>query len=114
MAVASRKYLNEPTLLHRLASRVTKLASSLVGSPTANVHVVEGLLVLMTWWFPHQPAMHELPFALMGALIHLAMQIGLHRPLQSQDYSRIKLCLTNQDLKRRAELWTRVVLLYQK
>lgn len=114
MTVASRRYLKEPNLLHGLAPRTTKLASTSVAGPPASIHVIESLIVLLTWWYPNQASMQEIPFALAGSMLHLAMQLGLHRPMRSQDYSRIKLSLTHQDLIRRTELWTRTVLLYQK
>jgi hypothetical protein len=53
-------------------------------------------------------------FPLSAATIHMAMQIGLHLPVASQEFSKQKLRLTEEDLKIRAETWGYCTLIYQQ
>ena len=114
MTVALRRYHPEPSLLKRIPQRTMQMAMTSVGATPANVRVVESLLILLTWGVPNTDSIQEFPFVLAGSLIHLAMHLGLHKPLRSQDFSRRKLYLTEEDLIRRSELWTYTVILYQR
>ena len=88
------------------------VGSIFITSP--ELDVVEGLLLLLTWLFPSTPTRGENTFVMCGSLIHLAMRIGLHMPLSSQDFARTKLRLSDEDLRRRSELWVQCVTLYTR
>jgi hypothetical protein len=91
-----------------------ELAIFSVHASSPELQVVEGLLLLLTWSFPPTTACGENKFVLCGSLIHLAMRLGLHMPLSSQDFARTKLSLSNQDLERRSELWVHCVILHKR
>lgn len=114
LTVASRRYQKDSTLLEALSSRVMKLASLSVNAKPAGLPVIKGLLILLTWSIPETEASDEMAYVLCGATIHLALKIGLHVPLASQDFARVKLELTEQAIKRRAELWAHCIILYQR
>ena len=70
------------------------------------VKVVEEILLLLTWLFPSIPKCGENIFVMRSNLVHVAMRLGLHMPLSSQNLARTKPRLSVQDLKRRPELWS--------
>ena len=46
--------------------------------------------------------------------VNLALQVGLHVPLQGQEYSRTRVDLSNEGLARRVQLWSYCVVAHQK
>ena len=75
---------------------------------------VRALLLLLHWPFPKVGGGSDLTFALSGAVVHIVMQIGLHLPMASQEFSKDKLRLTEEDLKMRVEIWGYCALIYQR
>jgi hypothetical protein len=114
LTVAARRYEKDPTLLTALSSRVMRLALLSVNTKSSGLPVIKGLLILLTWAIPETEVSDETPYVLCGAAIHLATKIGLHVPLASQDFARVRLELTEQAIHRRAELWAHVTILYQR
>lgn len=50
-----------------------------------------------------------------GMLLHIAMQNGLHVPMSSHEFSRVKIPAPSEaDLLRRSELWAHTVIVYQR
>jgi hypothetical protein len=69
---------------------------------------------VLTWPLPKTAASHDTTYAISGSVIHMAMQIGLHIPTSSQDFSRVKVNLTETQIVRRAELWGYCIVTYQR
>jgi len=111
--VASRSCSRNPTLLGVLPWRVHNLALLSLGQH-ATLHNVQGLLLLLKWPFPKTHANTDLTFPLSGAVLHMAMQIGLHFPLSSQEFSKVRLRLSEAEVKKRTETWAYCVLVYQE
>lgn len=93
--VGSRRYRKNPTLLGFLSPHVTDLALMSVKFPIS-IPMIRGLLLLVNWPAPVKSKWTEITFTLAGILIHSAMQIGLHMPISSQDFSRKKLNLSRR------------------
>jgi hypothetical protein len=110
--VASRSYTKDPTLLDSLGERVLTLALLSLRSPS--ITTVKGLLLLLTWPLPKTQNGHDTTYAISGSVIHMAMQIGLHIPTSSQDFSRVKVDLTETQIIKRAELWGYCIVTYQR
>ena len=54
-------------------------------------------------------------FPLSGMLLHISMQNGLHIPMSSHEFSRVKIPAPSEaDLVRRSELWAHTVIVYQR
>lgn len=88
-----------------LAPRINKLAIACVEWREAYLVSVKALLLLLTWpLLSGCPA--DMSFSLAGTAIHIAMTIGLHVPLSTQEFFRKKISLTEADINERAELWT--------
>lgn len=112
-AVASRTYSKNPTLLELLSSRVRNLALLSLGENAA-LYNIQGLLLLLKWPPPRTHVNGDLNWPLCGAVIHMAMQIGLHLPLSSQEYSKVRLRLSETEVNHRIQTWAYCILVYQE
>ena len=78
-------------------------------------HTIQGLLVNLTWPFPKDNGKPDVTFPLSGMLLHIAMQNGLHIPMSSHEFSKIKVPAPSEaDMIRRSELWAHCVIVYQR
>jgi hypothetical protein len=85
-----------------------------LNTPQITVPSIQGMLLLLHWPFPKVNSGHDMSYALSAAVLHMAMQIGLHVPVASQEFSKQRLRLTEDDLRIRAETWGHCTLVYQK
>jgi hypothetical protein len=113
-AVASRKYRKDPALVTILPSKALDLAMKTVFSATAGISAIESMLLLLSWPPPPDATYDEIPYVLSSALMHAAMRIGLQIPHASDDFSRVKLHLSEKECNRRFRLWTYCHVLYQR
>jgi hypothetical protein len=112
IGTASRNYDRDPTLLDCVGEKILNLALMTLRYP--NVYTIKGLLLVMTWPLPRAAGTTDVTYAISGSLLHMAIQIGLHIPTSSQDFSRVKVNLTEAEIRKRAELWGFCVLTYQR
>ncbi|KAJ5310912.1 citrate synthase [Penicillium atrosanguineum] len=114
IGVACRAYSRNPTLLMALARSIIEMAllSTLSVSPPSNT--IQGILLLLTWPFPKGDH-PDVTFPMGGILLHIAMQNGLHIPMSSHEFSRVKMAAPSDlDLLRRSELWAHSIIVYQR
>ncbi|TVY46941.1 Regulatory protein [Lachnellula occidentalis] len=114
ISAGTRKYIGNPTLIGSIAEPVLKLGWSSMHIGGAVIPNIQGLLILSTWPFPTNSTSKDNTFTLSGMSINLALQIGLHVPLQGQDYSRTRVDLSNENIARRVQLWSYCVVVHQK
>lgn len=112
VGTASRNYERDPTLLDCVGEKILNVALMTLRYPS--VYTIKGLLLVMTWPLPRAAGTTDVTYAISGSLLHIAIQIGLHIPTSSQDFSRVKVNLTEAEIRRRAELWGFCVLTYQR
>jgi hypothetical protein len=110
--VGCRMYAKDPTLLDSLGERVLNL--SLLSLRNPSIPNIKGLLLVMTWPLPKSSTGIDATYAISGSIIHMAMQIGLHIPTSSQDFSKVKVNLTETQIVKRAELWGYCIVTYQR
>ncbi|KAJ5555850.1 hypothetical protein N7461_004320, partial [Penicillium sp. DV-2018c] len=114
LGVSSRSYGRNPTLQFALAQEVTEMAFMSVLSTCPPWHIIQGLLILLTWPFPKENR-PDVTFPMSGMLLHVAMQNGFHIPMSSHEFSRVKIPAPSElDMVRRSELWAHCVLVYQR
>ncbi|RDW65993.1 hypothetical protein BP6252_09628 [Coleophoma cylindrospora] len=106
IAIASRRYQADLTLLTALSVSVPRLLWSVLQSVPQNYHDVKALCLLCTWPFPLSSSSSDPTFMLSGTMVHIAMQMGLHRPSQAQDFSKIAMKVPLEELQDRATTWT--------
>lgn len=105
ISVASRRYSADLTLLPALVVSVPKLLWSTLQRVTHNYHDVKALCLLCVWPFPRSSSSSDPTFMLSGTLMSLAMQIGLHRPYQAQDFSQFAMRLPPDEIRDRITTW---------
>lgn len=114
IAVSCRAYPRNPTLLMALARSVIEMALLSALSTTPPWQTIQALLLLLTWPFPKGDH-PDTTFPLSGLLLHIAMQNGLHIPMSSHEFSRVKTPVPSEaDLLRRSELWAYSIIVYQR
>lgn len=111
IGVASRSYSKNPTLPSALARHVLDTVLLSTASNSAALYKIQALLLLLTWPFPKMDVM----FPLSGLLLHLAMLNGLHIPMSTHEFAKMKKNhLAEIDIHRRSELWAHCIIVYQQ
>ena len=64
LLVASRRYVHDPSLLTSLSTPTFRMALAKIASPTADIHTVEALLLLVSWHFPSSQYHEECSYVL--------------------------------------------------
>jgi len=104
ISVAARRHNGRPGLLKSLSEPLTDLVwASIRKQP--NHHVVKALCLLCTWPVPAERTVTDPTFILCGAMMQVAMQIGLHQPAHVEDFSRVKVHLRQEDIHDRLRTW---------
>ncbi|KAE8151098.1 hypothetical protein BDV25DRAFT_100090 [Aspergillus avenaceus] len=115
IGVACRTYPRNPTLITSLARGIADMALLSPVSSSAPWHTIQGLLLILTWPMPRDNTKTDLIFPLSGMLLHTAMQNGLHFPMSSHEFTKIKIpAPSEEELIQRSELWARCVIVYQR
>ncbi|KAE8384365.1 hypothetical protein BDV23DRAFT_177121 [Aspergillus alliaceus] len=115
IGAACRTYPRNPTLLTALARSITDMALLSLASASAPWHIIQGLLLFLTWPMPKDNTKPELTFPLSGSMLHIAMQNGLHIPMSSHEFTKKRIPAPSEaELIRRSELWARCVIVYQR
>jgi hypothetical protein len=115
IGVGCRAYPRNPTLLPALSNKIQTMALMTLNAPVT-LPVIHGMLLFLNWPFPKPSSHsgHDLTFPLSAALLHMAMCIGIHQPVASQEFSKVRVKLSEEDLKMRAETWGHCTLVYQR
>ncbi|KAF2103516.1 hypothetical protein NA57DRAFT_72491 [Rhizodiscina lignyota] len=117
VSIGSRKHLVFPRLIDALSPRVSSLVLSSLSSRTNPLESIKAILLLLEWPFPSTSYRKDPSFVLSGALIHMAMQNGLHTPsilcIEIQKLGAESSFFDPSDIER-AKLWAYVVVLYQR
>ncbi|KAI1613676.1 transcriptional regulatory protein LEU3 [Exophiala viscosa] len=113
IGVGCRTYPKDPTLLAVLPSKLYAMALPTINS-NVNLQIVLAWLLILYWPFPKAATGQDLIYPMSGALIHMAMQLGLHHPVSGQEFSKVPIRLSEEDTKRRAETWGYCMLVYQR
>lgn len=114
IGVAARRFTTNPTLLGSLAEPIIRLASPLLHAPSAVIPAIQSLLLLSSFPFPTDSTSKDISYTLSGMAVNLALQVGLHVPTFSRDYSRSKTTLTQEEITMKVELWFYCIVIHQK
>ena len=76
------------TLLYVLSDLVMKLIWAEIAKPPYRVLTVQAILLVCIWPFPTNTMYNGVSATLSSVAINIAMQIGLHRPFNRQDFLR--------------------------
>ncbi|KAK4174280.1 hypothetical protein QBC36DRAFT_313094 [Triangularia setosa] len=105
VAVASRRFLPDPTILTKLSGPLTRYLWTTIGEVPQSYYVVKALCLLCTWPLPTSTTSSDPTHILCGVLMKIATGIGLHRPNHINDFSRVAVELNNEGLHDRIKTW---------
>ncbi|KAJ5357924.1 transcriptional regulator family: Fungal Specific TF [Penicillium brevicompactum] len=105
ICVASRRSQHEPGLLSALSGPFSRLLWSTITSVPQDYRVVKALCVLCTWPLPTTSQRTDATFMLSGLMMQIAMQLGLHRPVQAEEFTTFRMEVQGEALKDRLHTW---------
>jgi len=105
ISVAARRMHENPTLLIGLATTVTDLVWKSLQAVPHSKSVVQSLLLLCTWPFPTSSSTSDVTYMWAGMIMQISIQMGLHRPMNAQDFTKFRIRLTDQDVVERITTW---------
>ncbi|EPS30349.1 hypothetical protein POX_b02641 [Penicillium oxalicum] len=105
VSVGARRYQSDSGLLTSLAGPVTRLVWSTLADIPQSYHVVKALCLLCSWPFPTSSTSTDPTFMLCGMMVQVAMQLGLHRPSHTQDFSKFRVELIEEELRDKVQTW---------
>ena len=105
ITVAARRYGRDPLLLNALSGPVTRLLWATIADVPQNYVVVKALCIFCTWPLPISSTSSDPTFMLSALMMQISLQIGLHRPLHSQGFTKFRIELREEELKDRVRTW---------
>ena len=106
IAVGSRHYAQDPTILGRLTPKVMKMALESCLDPHSHISTIQGLLLICHWPFPMDTIYKDPSIMFSGIILQLAVQNGLHTIGKRLDFVRDPFVFDNEDQEPfRARLW---------
>ncbi|KAI6716959.1 hypothetical protein JHW43_000425 [Diplocarpon mali] len=105
VVVAARRYTADPGLLTAVSGPFTRLLWQTVGEVPNNHFVVKALCLICTWPLPTSTTSTDPTHILCGVMMKTATGIGLHRPNNTQDFSRVSIDLNREQLHDRVTTW---------
>lgn len=114
VCVASRRAPSEPGLLSSLSGPFSRLLWSTITCVPQDYHVVKALCLLCTWPLPTTSQRTDATFMLSGLMMQIAMQLGLHRPVQAEEFTTFCMEVQGEAMKDRLQTWVICNIVAQK
>ncbi|KAL3454031.1 hypothetical protein BJX65DRAFT_83215 [Aspergillus insuetus] len=105
ICVASRRAPSEPGLLSALSGPFSRLLWSTITGVPQDYRVVKALCLLCTWPLPTTSQRTDATFMLCGLMMQISMQLGLHRPVQAEEFTTFKMEGQGEAVKDRLQTW---------
>ena len=114
VAIGSRRYARDPTLISMIAPGVNSFAKTAAFSRDRALHTIQALLLLCTWPMPFETLSNDITPMLSGVMLQHAVSCGLHIFGVGQDFSRTKLTKDRAQMYFRARLWALCIVVCQR
>ncbi|KKK24903.1 C6 zinc finger domain protein, partial [Aspergillus rambellii] len=105
ICVASRRAPSEPGLLSALSGPFNRLLWSTITGVPQDYRVVKALCLLCTWPLPTTSQRTDATFMLCGLMMQISMQLGLHRPVQAEEFTTFQMEGQGEAVKDRLQTW---------
>ncbi|RAH71454.1 transcription factor domain-containing protein [Aspergillus aculeatinus CBS 121060] len=105
ICVASRRAPSEPGLLSALSGPFSRLLWSTITGVPQDYRVVKALCLLCTWPLPTTSQRTDATFMLSGLMMQISMQLGLHRPVQAEEFTTFRMEVQGEAVKDRLQTW---------
>jgi hypothetical protein len=96
---------NESNYLQPLAGPLHRLLWTTIGEVSQSYHVVKALCLLCTWPIPTTYSTSDPTHILCGVMMKTATGIGLHRPRNIADFSRVAIDINQEGMHDRIKTW---------
>lgn len=118
IAIASRRYEEDMTVLSSLAVSVPKLAWQRVADHPLPYTVVPAFLIFCMWPFPNSHMWSDASITFSNIALNAAFHIGLHRPDHAEEFTRNPrsskpFFLNSRDPWERRKIWAGVNIVSQ-
>ncbi|GES65413.1 C6 zinc finger domain protein [Aspergillus terreus] len=105
VCIASRRAPSEPGLLSALSGPFSRLLWSTITAIPQDYRVVKALCLLCTWPLPTTSQRTDATFMLSGLMMQISMQLGLHRPVQAEEFTTFRMEAQGEAVKDRLQTW---------
>ncbi|KAI9036225.1 transcription factor domain-containing protein [Aspergillus affinis] len=105
ICVASRRAPSEPGLLSALTGPFSRLLWSTITGVPQDYRIVKALCLLCTWPLPTTSQRTDATFMLSGLMMQISMQLGLHRPVQAEEFTTFRMEIQGEAVKDRLQTW---------
>ncbi|KIW69083.1 hypothetical protein, variant [Phialophora macrospora] len=105
IAVAARRLSTNPTLLTRLARSVPELIWKGAQALPHTLGLIQGLVLACAWPFPTSSSTTDPSYMYAGLMVQAALQMGLHRPSNPDDFTKYHSRLSPEQVKERRDTW---------
>ncbi len=105
IAIAARRFEEEPTLLASLSSGIKELLWRTVGNPPHSGLDLKAMVLICLWPFPTSSMSTDISYFVASIVKTSAMHVGVHKPFNMQDFSRVKVNLHLDELKDALATW---------
>lgn len=105
ISIAARRYEADPTLITSICGPCTKLLWSTLSALPHNRYIIQGIVLICMWPFPVNSMWQDPSYMLITTVKAAAMQIGIHRPENVQDFLRKKTKLSAQEFQDAIKTW---------
>ena len=112
VATGCRKYVDDPTIHSLLIPQLLDLVRSSVFS--RDLSTIQAFLLLCVWPIPVDTLDYDISPVLIGVLLQLAVNIGLHLRGDGQDFSRTTLDHDSTEEIRRSKIWMTCLITIQQ
>ncbi|KEF57448.1 uncharacterized protein A1O9_05365 [Exophiala aquamarina CBS 119918] len=105
ISIAARRLSTNPTLLTGLARSVPDLVWKALQGLPHTLGLIQCLILSCTWPFPVSSTTIDPSYMHVGIMMQAAMQMGLHRPANPEDFTKYHLKLSNGQIAERRRTW---------
>lgn len=96
---------NPQISVNSIAKPLSKLLWDTVADIPQTYLFNKALCIICTWPLPVSSSSADPTLMLSGLNMHIAMQLGLHRPSHAQDFSKLKVGFREEELRDRVRTW---------
>lgn len=114
VAIGSRRYSKNPTLVVQLGPRVTELAKEALFTREGIIFNIQALILLCAWPTHLETLGNDITPVLAGTMLQLSMIVGLHVYGVGQDFSRTKFKMDPIQRDHRTRLWALSLTIFQR
>jgi hypothetical protein len=112
--VGARRYSKDPTIFESLTKPLKEMVQRTLFDPDNAISTIKAALLLCLWPSPVDSSFKDRGHAIAGAAMQRAVQQGLPYSSRQQDFVRVALRQSAEDVLLRGRLWAHCVTVFQR